>query len=293
VRPKRDLLTHWRGCRYQADVRLLAQRGKSLFEHKVGAAKQQAKEEEGKAELKIRLQTMEKDLSAQRKRNTELLSQVHMLDDGKMLAEKASREAVSRARELEERLQLLSTLHKCDLGKLGFDERARTEDDVDRLFAADMSATTTAAHVSRPPSGAASRAVEKSRLLSRPSSGKPGSLLPSRPSSAATSASASALVRPASAAASAAPLGRPPSAGCASRAPDRHRASPLSGDAAASRGPSLRQRPASASRVATSSALMCRDAVAVPHGKVLPSGSGSGSRAWDRCCRAAASRRQG
>jgi len=46
--------------------------------------------------------------------------QVHTMDDGKMRAEKAAREAVSRTKELEERLTLLSTLHKLDLGKLQF-----------------------------------------------------------------------------------------------------------------------------------------------------------------------------
>ena len=244
--------------------------------------KQQAKEEECKAELKVRLQTMEKELSAQRKRNTELLSQVHMLDDAKMLAEKASREAVSRAREVEERLQLLSTLHKLDLGKLQFNEKARTEDDVDRLFPADMSSSSTAPHASRPPSGATSRTA--SRLVARPASAssKTRSLLPSRPSSAS---SWSTHARPASASTQ----GRPPSG--MSRASDQDKAPQPSNDAPAAAAaaaaasacpprPVQRQRPASASRVTTSSALaqqgegdVLRDGVgAAPHGKSLRSG---------------------
>ena len=75
---------------------MLAMRGKSLFEHKVGAAQQHHQDEDSKMTFKVKLQTQEKDLVQLRRRNTELLSQVHALDDAKMRAEKAARDAVSR-----------------------------------------------------------------------------------------------------------------------------------------------------------------------------------------------------
>ena len=76
---------------------MLAMRGKSLFEHcgKVGAAQQQQQDDDSKMTFKVKLQTQEKDL-VQLRRNTELLVQVHALDDAKMRAEKAARDAVSR-----------------------------------------------------------------------------------------------------------------------------------------------------------------------------------------------------
>jgi len=248
--------------KHLAELRLLSQRGKALFEQKVGATLQQHAEEDSRAALKVKMQSLEKDLAALRRRNTELLSQVHALDDAKGVADKAARNAISQAKELEERLQLLGNLHKLDLGKMQFAESARTEDDIDRIFATEMSGNTTARHISRPPSGSSSRPA--SNLTSHPSSRPPsGKLLPSRPTSVAESKSHAYRASSASSASSqtpaaAAPPSFPPSA--FSRATSEGGETPRGGGVNASK-PSdsirgARPRPASASRITRASNLV-------------------------------------
>ena len=226
--------------KHKEDVSVQQQRVKRLLEQRVDTLQGKEKEEESRVTLKMRVERQETQLAQLRRRNTELLAQVSMLEDSKMAADKAAREAVSRGKEVQERLDLLSTLNKLELGRLQFSQPARTEEEVDRLF--DLSASSTARHHSRPPSGAPFRAPSQpsSLVVSRPPSGK---LHGSRPSSSSSAHSLPASVLSLAAASTAS------SSSALSRADTLVPAAP--GQARAGVARPMKQRPASASRVVT------------------------------------------
>ena len=93
------------------------------------------------------------DVAALKRRNLELVTSNHALDEARSVAENAARDAMSRAHILEEKLGLLQEVAKIDMAK-----EAHTESEVDRLL------PTPRAHSLTP------RAPASSRPSSRPSS---------------------------------------------------------------------------------------------------------------------------
>lgn len=66
----------------------------------------------------LRQRSAENDLATLRRRNIELLGQIHALDDAKMMAEKAAREAMNRGKALQEKLDLFAAIQNIDLGRM-------------------------------------------------------------------------------------------------------------------------------------------------------------------------------
>mmetsp|Transcript_9524 Transcript_9524/g.21860 ORF Transcript_9524/g.21860 Transcript_9524/m.21860 type:complete len:843 (+) Transcript_9524:55-2583(+) len=77
---------------------------------------------------------VENELAELRKRNMQLLGQILSLDEAKLAAEKAAREAISRSKELQEKLELHNAVQRNELSKLIYSSSHNTEQDVDTVF---------------------------------------------------------------------------------------------------------------------------------------------------------------
>jgi len=92
--------------------------------------------EDSRVRHSLEQRAVENELAELRKRNMQLLGQILSLDEAKLAAERTARTAVSKSKELQEKLALHNTVHRTELTRVSrLDQPNRpTEDDVAAVF---------------------------------------------------------------------------------------------------------------------------------------------------------------
>eukprot|EP00960_Hanusia_phi_P011818 344807-Hanusia_phi.AAC.10 len=98
--------------KYESETRVLENRGKALLQKNAEYSQRLEGESNTLMSEKMKKKSFENEIVSLKKRNIELMGQLNKLEESKMIAEKAAQDATSRARTLQEKLDMLSSLQK-------------------------------------------------------------------------------------------------------------------------------------------------------------------------------------